>query len=426
MRNLRPLLIALTLVWGGTTGVAAAQPASAAADGGSIERLRDRFAAAQADLSTLDAERTRVVAEHERLAGQIELLKSAGEARLVPGLPDGRLDGLLKSAQRLAEQLADLDRRHAGALAEATAQQRALVAALGEALLAQQAQVALAAPAERSARFAALRSLAAEQAAVSRAVVAPARPLTGLPRVEVADLDAASPDELRELADEAQDHAERVRRQLAQVEARLDDLKARRRVLRAAVAFRRDEALFAEGERNRVTVRGDAPAPGRGTPVTSGNGGNTGNPLPVGEVGTGSPDPSPAPPAENASDGDQAGAPETPGRGSDDFGNSGGGQPDSDGLPGVETPNVDVSPPVAEPVGAGDVFGPTPTGSLGGIDQSLDPALFAGGAEDLSPRGIARQIAAVEAHRKALAASAVALEARRKALEAQAHVQEQR
>lgn len=395
-----------------------------------LEVARGAFAAAAQRLDALSGARARLAAEHEAVAARIEALKSAGAGRLLPGVTDGRLDELLKAAQGDADRLAELDRQHAAAAAEQARHQRALMEALGEQLLALQAQTARAAPAERPALFAQLRALAAEQAQVARAGAAPARPQGGLPRVDAAALEDASPDELLELADEALDHAERVRRQLAEVEQRLDALRERRRILRAAVAFRRDESLFAEGERNRVIVRGDGPAPGRGVSV---GGGNPGAGVPPGDGATAGPpvsgggqSPSTGSPAEpggaGAADGDAEGAPESPGRGGDDFSEP----PPQAGVDNGVDPGVTAPPPVAEPAGFGDAFGPTPVGGTGGVDQALDPALFAGGVEDLSPRGIARQIAAHEAHRKALAASAAALEARRKALEARARSQEQR
>ena len=82
------------------------------------------------------------------------------------------------------------------------------------------------------------------------------------------------------------------------LEERLQALQIRRRVLRAAIAFERDSALFADDERNRRLVRSEAPAVSVATPRPSERGNATGI-----EVGAGNPAPPPADPGASRNPG---------------------------------------------------------------------------------------------------------------------------
>lgn len=407
MRHLLPLLLSI-LAW----LPAAATPlddARAARDG------------ARVAVAGITQERAVQVARHEAIAARIAALKAQGGAGLVPGTRDGRLDDLLKQAGAQADKVAALDRQLQAAQAELTARRQALAAGLGEALAEGQRELMAQPMGERAQAFEALRRLAEEQSGVNAALAQVVEAPAPLPKLSPVD-QGAGPDELRELADEAQDTAERVRRQLEQVEARLEALRDRRRLMRAAVAFRRDEALFAESERNRVVVRASEPGAGRATagdglaPADQATGREPG-PVAVGDVTDNAPPPGAPEPEAPAAGGAESG------------GDRNGGDMDGDGFAGAA--ETDTADPVADD---GQTAGPAldfadpfsgggPGASAGGVlavDQVLDPALLAGDVDDLSPEALSRQIATIEARRADLEASAKALEARRQRLERRA------
>lgn len=399
----------LTSLW----GAAAAQPA--------LQPARQAWAQAQAQLDALSAQQAELSAQQATLAERIEGLK-AGEGRRLPGLPDAQLQEHLQRAQQLAARLSAIDRAHQEALKAAQHSGAALSEALGQQMLQVQAQIAKAPAAERAALFEQLRGLAQEQTALNQptAAASTAAP-AAMPRIadELAD---ALPEELRELADEAHDHAQRVRQQLAQIEAHLSQLKKRRRLLRATAALQRDDHLFAEGERGRRLVRSQNQQPGRGVSVgASGSanerpGGEADSAEPSGPEGTFEPNvgAEPTPPASDPSTDHEM----SWGAGPAEMGGAGGG-----GGGGGEPPTPQwTPPPTAEPL---DTQLPDQIGQIS-LNIALDPAILAGDGQNLSPRTLAQQIAAVEAQRKALEASAQALEARQRRLERRAAHQEGR
>ena len=208
---------------------------------------------AKSDFGRLWAARSALDQAHEALAGEIETLKSARGAELVPDVQDGTLDNRLKRAKAMALELADLDRRVAAARTAYAGARSALVTALESEILRLQVSLSEVGREERLARFERLRTLVEERRALPVAPVAKTAPVV-LPAPP--DGVVVSAEELRELVDETRDHAERVQAQLDQITARVDALRERRRLLRAAADFHRDDALFAESERNRRVVTG--------------------------------------------------------------------------------------------------------------------------------------------------------------------------
>ncbi len=410
MLALHPILLALQLLG-----------APAVVDG-----ARDAHQRARAELTDVERGRAELAGRHEHLAGEIAALKSANAGPLLRGVADGRLDATLKEAQGLAEQLEVLDRRVADARDRAADARRALVAQLDAAIADQRQALAAAPPAQRRARFEALGRLVAER---SRLTTSAPRASGG--RVQLPDTaDTEDPDALRELADETQDHAERVRGDLGRLDARLAALLARRRLVRAATAFERDTQLFGEDERSRRVARaepGTATGRGVGNNREAAPGGQRGgaNGDSEAEVATSdgvadepgvardAPEESPAPPP-------QAGGADSDG---DDFAQGPQGPEDGAGLNADEVAPADPAPEAPEAVAVGSVADVAPEVDPGAavvVDDVLDPGLLEGDLGGLSSGDVAAQIQQIKARRASLVRTADELDARQRALEEKA------
>lgn len=392
--------------------------------GAPLDEARVAHAEARADLTRIAAARGELAAAHEQLAAEIEALKTVADNPLLPGVRDPRLDDRLKQARALAEQLGGYDRDAADAEDRVEAARAALVELVDAELTRQRAALAAAPPSERRARFEALGRLVDERQTLARR---PSRsaPTPALP--EPPDDALASPDELRELADETRDHAEQVRERLAMLESRLGALRERQRLVRAAVAFQRDDALFVQDERNRqrgqreegvaVATATDRP-PTRGDTESGGGGGDV-----AVEAGDAAEDP-------GAPAGEPPAAPEADSDGAADDGaegafagrdNDGDGDGDDFDTAAPPTGSLQDLPPSALPDLPSDVSGGA--GATLTIEESFDPSLL-DELDGLSPDAIARRIRAIERRRQALEDTRRALEARSGALEARARAME--
>ncbi len=388
-----------------------------------LDDARVAHAEARADLTRIAAARGELAAAHEQLAAEIEALKTVADNPLLPGVRDSRLDDRLKQARALAEQLGGYDRDAAEAEDRVEAARAALAELLDAELTRRRAALAAAPASERRARFEALGRLVDERQTLARR---PARsaPTPALP--EPPDDALASPDELRELADETRDHAEQVRERLAMLESRLGALRERQRLVRAAVAFQRDDALFVQDERNRQRGQreeGTAVATATDRTPTRGNAADdsdTGGGEAVVEAGNGAETPSEA-------EGGPEGAPPSDdaegafaGRGSESDGDGDGAAGEFD--PGVPALDDELAPtPSAVPDLPSDLAGGV--GATLTIEETFDPSLL-DELDGLSPDAIARRIRAIERRRQSLEDTRRALEARSGALEARARAME--
>ncbi|MCA9539701.1 MAG: hypothetical protein KC620_12480, partial [Myxococcales bacterium] len=240
MRRLLPFIALL---------LALAAPAMAAP----LDDARLAHQTAEKTLAALDQKRAELDRQHERLAVEIEALKTKNDNPLLPGVRSPRLDARLKDARALAERLGALDREVRDANAQVEQTRESLRDHLDAELAHLRLTLAEADAADRRAIFEAMRALVDERGALAAAAPAPSTVTATLPTPP--DDEMASPGELRELADEAGDHAEQVRRQLDTLEERLGALEERRRLVRAALAFQRDDSLFGQDERNRRLAR---------------------------------------------------------------------------------------------------------------------------------------------------------------------------
>jgi hypothetical protein len=413
----RVLCLAFAVTW--------AMPSARAAEetDARLAGLRVAMEQAESGLRALQVSRDALAARADTLAVEVAALKAAGERTALPG---GRLDTLLKASQGIAETLSNLDRDVGVQTERLRASREARLAGLEAEMSAVRARLANGGSAEaRREAFDRLKHLAQARDAV-RTTVTPARGLGVRVALPAVDTEDSTPTELRELADEARDHAERVGRELDILGERLEALKARRRVLRGASEFARDESLFGEDERSRRTVRVAATslspadvrrattgggttssADGPRAPLASeGTRGGESNEDPV--SGAAEPEAAPAPPAASGGDADfsdGAGAPAESDTDSDSV--SGGGSVD-------DTP-PSALPDLAVPVGAVEVSGGAADAVV--FETAVEPGLLGGDPDALGPADLAEHIRRLERKRRALLEARRLLEARGATLE---------
>ena len=361
-------------------------PASAATPEAVAAQVRE-LEAAKATAARAAAREARGAAIHERLARSVEELKARGA-----GLVDEyRLARRLRQSKASAERLAALTkaRKTAGARVVAAA------AALGRALDRRRADLLKAAPGDAAGR----REWEAERKALdqlgdglaSGALAAPARrgALPG-PGEELPD----DPAELRELADEVQDHEDALRRRLDALSTERSRLDDRRRLYRLSADFEAEEALFDESVRGRRRVRlaraGRRRTSVRASEEKAAEGGdddlapNRGRAEEPKDEPPAAPPPSPAPGAPAGADGD--GAFDDSDSDSDFAGEAGGG--------GAEAPTGGLSVATEAPADSSTVGPPI----LEGV-EGADPALLAPAPGVAGPSDLASRIRALERER---------------------------
>ncbi|MFN3198619.1 MAG: hypothetical protein ACE366_09440 [Bradymonadia bacterium] len=398
---------------------AAAAPSTASA--------RSAHQAAQQALEEATAARDALATRSESLAAEIAEAK-ANRVEVLPGVGGGALDRKLKAAQAMGEQLQVLDREVARRRAVVDQTRTALVEAVEGEIASLRRAMSGANAEQRRQYFEALKGLIETRRDVLASATPSASPAVQLPALNGAE--DASPDELRELADETRDHEERVQGRLQALESRLSALRDRRRVLQAAQDFATDSNLFGEDERNRRVASVDAQGlrPARGQRDSDNPGPVVGDDTNGRNVGGGGAEEAPT---MEANDGDQAfdqpeaeaapppAEPGAQGEGGNDFGQQGAGDPTGDDL-GAD-PDFDPAP--VDPGTTGVVVNGGFDSAEGGavsLSQGLDPQLLIGDVDDLSPEALADYIEKMESQRRALKRTARALQDRTADLERQA------
>ena len=189
-------------------------------------------------------------AEHRRIVARIVALKQQG-AGLTVRLA---LDELLRDAQRISDQLAAKQDQVRVIDNRLGAHRTQLISAIENSIQNLEIQLRSAPARDRGAIVRELNQLRTQRASY----------MVSLPEVpSLEDLRAAltlatkadSPDELHAVADELQDSEDQLRRRLAAIEARIDDLKKSKRLVRRAQGFSREERFFEETDRERTIAR---------------------------------------------------------------------------------------------------------------------------------------------------------------------------
>jgi len=407
MRCLGTIIGLLTIL----AGAASASP---------LGDTREAHALAKSDFSRLSSARSVLDQSYDALAGEIETLKASRSSQLGPATEDAALDERLKRGKGMAEELAELDRGVRRARRAYVEARSSLVTVLESEILRLQLSLSEVSREERQVRFETLRSLVDERRTLPALPVERRAPIELPPTLD--DV-VSSPEELRELVDETRDHAERVRAQLDQVNARVEALRARQRLLQAAMDFERDDALFAEGERNRRVVTET-----REGIATVGGPIRTAPPTPVeeAEAGPRAAEPDPAPQA--GADPSEAGSPpaDSPPADSPPARDSASerSDDDADGAEGDLTLNADdfagePPPALASPhQGVRDAEGGSER--MIRLNDAFDPVMLEGEVDNLSPEGVELQIRALLARRAGLMKQRGELSTRRGDLERRA------
>jgi hypothetical protein len=229
-------------------------------EGASLDALKRQWeevsAARQAELVTLK----RLEADYQRLADDIAKRKRSAR-------PDRKaLEAQLRQANKLADELDGVQRR-VRALEDRLDELGAAVAARLDAELRDlERSIHTASGAQRARYVARLNEMSRERAKY-------AQPAPRLDQGQLREMlkladKLDSPSDMMALADELQDAEADVRARLDWVSKRLEELRARQRLVRRARSFAREEGFFEEGDRSRVVARVDRQtsvnAPARG------------------------------------------------------------------------------------------------------------------------------------------------------------------
>jgi hypothetical protein len=220
---------------------------SAYAFGDALGELRAReaeVARAALDADKLEARQKQLAAESGKLAAEIDRLKSEPLRR------DARLEEALAAQKSRSDELAALFPQRQARQAVLDKARRALVVACDQALKT---------PLPESTRFELQRTRTAQVTLLAAPQIAP----LGKTPVEVDPLDG--PRELTEKADLLRDSEDKLRREVARLTVRIDDVERRRHLRERAGAV--DEDWFGEATSNRRVAR----QPGVGTARTGGN-----------------------------------------------------------------------------------------------------------------------------------------------------------
>lgn len=189
-------------------------------------------------------------AEHRRIVARIVALKEQGGGLTVRLA----LDELLRDAQRISDQLSSKQDQVRVIDNRLGAHRTQLISAIENSIQNLEIQLRSAPARDRGAIVRELNQLRTQRASY----------MVSLPEVpSLEDLRAAltlatkadSPDELHAVADELQDSEDQLRRRLAAIEARIDDLKKSKRLVRRAQGFSREERFFEETDRERTIAR---------------------------------------------------------------------------------------------------------------------------------------------------------------------------
>ncbi len=379
-------------------------------------------------LQRVEAARLEVAREHAQVTARVTALKSEGGG-ILPGVPNADLNAALADSAAVAGRLEDLDRQVESTARRRAEAQAALAQALDGELAARRQALAAAPAAERRARFQALSQLVAERAKLSAPTAAGGR--VELPSAE----DDEDPEELRALADEARDHAEKVKSRVGALEQRLQALQDRRRLIRAAGAFSSDALLFAEDERTRRIVRptvsaaagvasprnapgesgADADGDGQPTALAGDERSNTPTPPPA----RGEENEAPGAPEENFAGGGADPEAQAPGSEPNDADNAEAGGLGAHADDGALEPDPAPAPPPEAGLGGAD-NAEVDLGAALVVDDAFEPGLLDGPVEGMSSGDLAEQIRAIEAQRRKLDKTVRELEARGSALEQKA------
>jgi hypothetical protein len=216
--------------------------------GKSIEQVRESYeqtlqkrSSIMEEMSTLESDYRVLLQEIDRLKQQPDTLQNRAALR-----------DLLRESRRISDELRGLQ-KELRSREERLSQQRArLVRALDAEIRALESQLAGAATADRADIVATLNDLRSKRDRYTRPLPnAPSDRAVSETLEMAAELEGASPEDLLAAADELKDTEDQVRKRLAAVEERLEELRDAKMLARRARTFEAEEQFFDETDRSQ-------------------------------------------------------------------------------------------------------------------------------------------------------------------------------
>lgn len=242
------IAFALAVIVGGGVRAEAASPV-VVAQAASFDAQKAKYNKLMSERAKLEKSLAELEVQYGALAKNIDKVKRKG----VSTLNRAEIQKMLRKGRKLAQRLSKVQRdiMSVDAQLQKTAQQ--LVATINRQMKTIERQLSTQTGSTRKKSIATLNTLSKQRATYSRP----------LPQVDHKKIKAMlsmaegldNPDDMIALADELQDAEEGVRKKLNWITRRLKELKARKRLLRRAQAFSKQERFFEESARGRQVGR---------------------------------------------------------------------------------------------------------------------------------------------------------------------------
>lgn len=204
-----------------------------------LETARAEAKSARAKLYETKSRQQALRSELNQVSGRIEAMKAKGQTFL----QNPELDAQLRRSQELAATLTELAQSMSGLEAKSQASASALLTVLNDEL--NRLRNELDRSTDRNARKAAISQIRALRA--EREQLRGQLPATAVPALN--DSGSDDPEELLEQADALRDSEDKLRAQMKQLQARLQEAKEEQELDRSIDNFARDDAMFDDSDR---------------------------------------------------------------------------------------------------------------------------------------------------------------------------------
>ncbi len=245
-QTLLQILVALTFSVPGMQGLM---------QGASFEAAQQRYEETVKERQSVMQEITRLEEKHDRLVQRITRMKKDADTGLTARLA---LEDMLAQSKSLSDELDQLNHRIQALDNTLSGRRSALVGAVDREMRALERSLAKASAAERRKIVKELNALRAQRQTWTKPL--PSGPTSGDVSAALSLAgEAEAPEELLAAADEIEDTEDQLARRMKAIDARIQELKEARRLMRRASEFSREERFFEEVDRDRVIARAPAP-----------------------------------------------------------------------------------------------------------------------------------------------------------------------
>lgn len=229
LRSPRTALLTLSLLLGGAPAFAATQ----------LDTARTAARGARAQLVQTRAQQQTLRGELTQVSRNIEAMKAGGQSFLT----NPELDAQLRRSQELSASMTELAQSAAALEAQSQASAAALLTVLNDELNRLRAQL------ERSEDRGVRKTLISQLRALrdEREQVRAQLPANAVPALN--EVRSDDPEELLEQADALRDNEDKLRSQMKQLQARVQEAKDERELDRSINNFSRDDAMFDDQDR---------------------------------------------------------------------------------------------------------------------------------------------------------------------------------